>query len=195
VSTALSLTGSFDTTELPRLGADPVTVTVERAIVAGREAEFEAWATEIQASLATFPGFLGAGVLRPAPSGDRRYQIVFRFTDPVSLRRWERSPERAACLERLEPLVSGTRVQRTLGVDEWFEAPEHVAPRRPVVHSILSDVAWIYPIVALVSLVVSPLLVRIPLLPRIALSTTIVTGLAAFTIAPLRRWNRRRRAF
>ena len=181
--------------ELPRLGADPVTVTVERAVVPGREAEFEAWATDVQTSLATFPGFLGAGVLRPAPDGERRYQIVFRFTDPVSLRRWERSPERAACLERLEPLVSETRVQRTLGVDQWFQAPEHLLPQRPVVHSILYDVAWIYPVVAVVSLVVSPYLLDIPLLPRLALSTTIVTGIAAVTIAPLRRWNRRRRAF
>jgi antibiotic biosynthesis monooxygenase (ABM) superfamily enzyme len=63
------------------------------------------------------------------------------------------------------------------------------------VHAILSDVVWIYPVVAVVTLVVSPLLVKIPLLPRLALSTTIVTGIAAFTIAPLRRWNRRRRTF
>jgi len=189
-----SLTGPFDTTELPRIAADPVTVTVERTVVRGREAEFEAWADDVQHALATFPGFLGAGVLRPAP-GSGEYQIVFRFIDAVSLRRWERSAERLACLDRLQPLVADTRVQRTVGVDQWFQAPAHLEPNRPRWRRIVGDVAWIYPLAVAVSIFVAPHLNVIPILPRILLTTTAITALATVVIHPVRRWNRRRRTF
>jgi uncharacterized protein len=192
VSAQLNLTGSFDTTELPRIGPDPVTVTVERTVVRGREAEFEAAAVEIQTLLAAFPGFLGAGVLRPAPGGGQ-YQIVFRFIDALSLRRWERSPERAAWLDRLEPLVADTRVQRTVGIEEWFAAPQHVAPRQPLWRRIAGDVVWIYPLAAIVSVFLSPYLIDIPLLPRVLVTTTLITALATLFVHPVRVWNRRRR--
>jgi antibiotic biosynthesis monooxygenase (ABM) superfamily enzyme len=189
-----SLTGPFDTAELPRISREPVTVTVERTIVPGREAEFEAWAVDVQSSLASFEGFLGAGVLRPGPGGGQ-YQIVFRFTDPVSLRRWERSPERAEHLARLDPLVLDTRVQRTVGVDEWFDAPTHAVPARRRWHTILVEVAWVYPVAVVVSLFLSPHLTAIPLLPRIALTTTFITTVMLVAVTPFRRWRRRRRTF
>lgn len=193
VNVTPSLTGPFDTAELPRLSREPVTVTVERTVVPGREADFEAWAAQVQRVLGSFPGFLGAGVLRPGAGGGQ-YQIVFRFNDPVSLRRWERSAERAEQLALLEPLVLDTRVQRTVGVEEWFEAPSHAVPKRRAWHQILVDVAWVYPVATGVSLFLAPHLTAIPLLLRIALTTTLITAVMLLGVTPLRRWRRGRRS-
>ena len=189
--TVAALTGPFNTSELPRMGVGPVTVTVSREIVRGREFEFEAMAADIERDISSFPGCLGVGVLRPGPAGGE-YQIVFRFTDPVSLRRWERSPERANSLARMEPLVVDTRVQRVHGVEEFFELPSLVMPKRVWYRRVFGDIAWISPVSLTVSLLVSPHLVFLPFVPRVLSVVTIMTVLMSFAIDPVRTRVRRR---
>lgn len=181
-----SLTGPFDTSELPRLGSDPVTVTVSRVVARGREAEFEAWATDVERTLVGFPGCLGVGLLRPGPAGGP-YQIVFRFTDPVSLRHWECSPVRAGLLARLDDIVEHTRVQRTVGVDRWFDAPGLLEPPRRWWKRWLLDLAWIYPVSLGMTMLVSPRLVGLPPLAGIGAGTALSVGLVGFVVMPLRR--------
>jgi len=43
----------------------PVTVMVARRVHPGKEIEFEDWAEELTRAASEFPGFLGAGLLRP----------------------------------------------------------------------------------------------------------------------------------
>ena len=112
---ALALSGPFDTAQLPRVASDPVTVTVARTVLPGYEAEFLRWADDVVATVRSFHGCLGAGVLHPGPDGGE-YQIVFRFIDGLHLRLWERSPQRAALMQAAEPFVTGERGQRTVGV-------------------------------------------------------------------------------
>jgi antibiotic biosynthesis monooxygenase (ABM) superfamily enzyme len=193
VSPTHALTGTFDTAELPRIGAEPVTLTVERVVAPGCEAQFEAWAADVQRTLVDVPGFLGAGVLRAGSDG-QRYQMVFRFTDAVSLRRWERSPERAAHLAALEPIVLETRVQRTVGVDEWFDAPSHAVPKRSRAHTLLVESAFVYPLAVAVSVFVAPRLNAVPLLGRVALTTGGITAGMMLVVTPLRRWRRGQRS-
>jgi len=187
-----TLTGPFDTRELPRLGADPVTITVSRAVRAGAEADFERWAERMQSEVAGFPGCLGSGLLRPGADGDE-YHLVFRFTDAMSLRRWERSPERAALLAEGAPLVDDVRVQRTVGTDTWFELPERAEPPVPRWQRLLVDVALVYPVSLSVSVFLAPRLVDLPLVPRVLLVTALITMIMAFVVAPARRRVRRRR--
>jgi uncharacterized protein len=189
--TVAALTGSYDTSELPRMGAGPVTVTVSREIVRGRELEFEQLAAQIECDIVSFPGCLGVGVLRPGPAGGE-YQIVFRFTDPVSLRRWERSPERANALQRMESLVTDTRVQRVHGVEEFFELPSLIQPKQPWYRRLFGDVAWVFPVSLVVSLLVSPHLVFLPLIPRVLSVVFIMTMLMSFAVDPVRTRVRRR---
>ena len=187
-----TLTGPFDTSELPRFGLDPVTVTVSRHITPGHEADFEAWAADVEQALLEFPGCLGVGVLKADAVGGG-YHIVFRFVDLVALRRWERSPEREVLLARLEPHVLATRVQRTVGVDHWFNAPGLVERPRPWWRRWLGDVLWITPMALAVTFIVSPHLSMIPVLPRVVLTTVATTAFVAFVLAPARRrmWARR----
>jgi len=186
------LSGPFDTSELPRIASEPVTVTVGRMVVPGREAEFEAWAERVASRLDLFPGSLGVGVLKPGEPGGE-YQIVFRFVDALSLRAWERSPERTVLLRDVEPLVSGTRVQRTVGVDDWFEAPSRAGIKRPLGAHVAIDVAWGFPVVALVSLYLGPKLLELPFEVRTLLSMLAVTTAVKVGIDPIRGRLRRRR--
>ena len=186
-----ALTGPYDTSELPRMGAGPVTVTVSREIVSGREPEFEEMAAQIERDIVSFPGCLGVGVLRPGPAGGE-YQIVFRFTDPVSLRRWERSSERANALQRMQPLVIDTRVQRVHGVEEFFELTSLATLKQPWYRRVFGDVAWVFPVALTVSLLVSPHLVFLPLVPRVLSVVFIMTLLMSFAVDPVRTRVRRR---
>ena len=95
-------------------------MTVSRTVAPGRETEFGRWAEQMVERARSFPGSLGAGILHPGPDGGE-FQIVFRFVDGLALRLWERSPQRAALMVRAAGFVSRERIQRTVGVDNWFD--------------------------------------------------------------------------
>ena len=187
-----TLSGAFDTSELPKLAPDPVTVTVSRRVVPGREVEFEELADAVVAAVERFPGSLGAGILRSALEGGE-YHIVFRFVDALSLRAWERSPERAELLGRMDGMVAATRMQRTVGVDAWFELPSRAEPKRSVAAHVLTDVAWAFPVVFGASLYVGPKLLGLPIEVRTLASMTIVTVVMRLGVGPMRGALRRRR--
>ena len=96
---SLQLSGTFDTSQLPRIAPEPVTITVARTVAPGYEGQFLCWAEEAVATLRMVHGCLGAAVLMPGPDGGE-HQIVFRMVDGMHLRAWEKSPERAALMEK-----------------------------------------------------------------------------------------------
>ena len=182
---ALALSGPFDTAQLPRIAPDPVTVTVARTVVPGREAEYEAWTDEVIRTLSKYHGCLGAGVLHPGPDGGD-HQFVFRFVDGIHLREWERSPQRAALVERAADFVVSERVTRTVGVENFFELPARAEPRRSLTNRIVTDVAWVYPVAIASSLVVAPRIAELPLEVRVVISTLLITAVMRLGVGPLR---------
>jgi hypothetical protein len=167
-------------------------VTVSRSIALGREAEFGQWAELMAERARSFPGSLGAGVLQPGPDGGD-FQIVFRFVDGLALRMWERSPQRAALLAEADQFVTSERVQRTVGVEAWFDLPSRSEPSRPLWHRIVTDVLWVYPIALLASVFVAPLLARLPLEARTLLSAGLITLVMRIAVGPMRSRLRSRR--
>jgi antibiotic biosynthesis monooxygenase (ABM) superfamily enzyme len=187
-----SLSGLFDTAQLPRIAPSPVTVTVSRTVAPGREAEFAHWAEQMAERARTFPGSLGAGVLQPGPDGGD-FQIVFRFVDGLALRLWERSPQRAVLLAEADQFVTSERVHRTVGVEEWFDLPSRSEPSRRMWHRIVTDVLWVYPVALLASLFVAPLLARVPVEARTLLSAGLITLVMRLAVGPMRTRLRSRR--
>ena len=55
----------------------PVTISVARRVVPGREADYEEWLRGITADALRFPGHMGVNVLRPT-SGANEYVTIFR---------------------------------------------------------------------------------------------------------------------
>ena len=182
---ALALSGPFDTAQLPRIAPEPVTITVARTVVPGREAEYEAWTKDVIDTLSKFHGCLGAGVLHPGPDGGD-HQFVFRFVDGIHLREWERSPQRATLMDRSRDFVSSERITRTVGVENFFELPARAEPKRSLWHRIVTDTAWVYPIAIASSLVVAPRIATLPLEVRVVISTMLITLVMRLGVGPLR---------
>ncbi|MCE9623481.1 MAG: hypothetical protein K8R99_14165 [Actinomycetia bacterium] len=189
---SLALSGKFDTGQLPRVAGAPVTITVARTVAPGFEAQYLQWTEDVVATLRTVHGCLGAGVLHPGPDGGE-HQIVFRFVDGLSLREWERSKQREVLMANAESFVLSERVQRTVGVDDWFELPTRAEPKRPLWGRILTDVAWVFPVAVASSLLIGPHLASLNLAVRVVISTMAITAAMRVAIGPFRSRLRARR--
>ena len=186
------LSGTFDTSQLPRIAPEPVTVTVARTVASGFEGQYLQWTDDVVTTLRQFQGCLGAGVLHPGPDGGE-HQIIFRFVDGLHLRAWERSAERAQLMAKAVGFVETERVVRTVGVDSWFELPDRAEPKRPVWGRIATDLAWVYPVAIAISLVVAPRIAKLPFAVRVTISTLLITALMRLAVGPLRSKLRSRR--
>jgi antibiotic biosynthesis monooxygenase (ABM) superfamily enzyme len=179
----------------------PVTVTVARRVEPGRVAEFEEWAQRLTAAAGRWPGFLGAGLLRPGHVGED-WHVVYRFDTPAHLAAWEASPARAALLASGDHLMRTVGVQRVSGLETWFELPGRTAPAPPRWKMFLTAMAATYALQVLVNLTLHPLTAGWLLAVRLALYVTLVTAAMTWLVMPvmarmLARWlyaPRRRRA-
>ena len=165
---SVALTGPFDTAQLPRIADEPVTITVARTVAPGHEDEFQRWTDEVVSTVRRFDGF--------------------------HLRHWERSPQRAALMARAEEFVTSERVQRTVGVEDFFDLPARAMPKRPWWRAIVTDIMWVYPVALLIALVVAPALVALPLGWRVLATAGLISLIMHFVVGPVRTKLRRRRS-
>jgi antibiotic biosynthesis monooxygenase (ABM) superfamily enzyme len=75
--------------------AEPVTIVVSRDVVAGHEADYQAWMHRVIETAGGFRGNLGATVLVPDAPSSRRNIVIHRWADESSMHAWERSEERS----------------------------------------------------------------------------------------------------
>jgi uncharacterized protein len=160
---------------------DPVTVTVARHVAPGREADFATWSDELTAAASAFPGFLGAGMLRPSRVGDP-WHVVFRFDSAAHLQEWEDSAERAAVLARGEELVHATDVQRVTGLETWFALPGRTAPAPPKWKMFTVSLCGIYALQLAANAVLTPAALPQPV--RVLLVAVAVTALMTWLVMP-----------
>ncbi|MBF4161356.1 antibiotic biosynthesis monooxygenase [Nocardioides acrostichi] len=114
----------------------PVTVSITRELGPDREAEMSSWLQAGTALAQRFPGFLGAGWVRP-DDGSATWHILYRFADAASLEAWETSRERAWWRDSAAGLgVTEKRMERRTGIEGWFDDPAH-----RVVHDLDQPVA------------------------------------------------------
>ena len=102
----------------------PVTISIVRRVLPGREPDYEEWVRGITEQALTFPGHMGVNVIRPT-GASREYVTIFRFDSYQHSRDWEDSPVRADWLARLQGLTEGEdEVHRGTGLEFWFSLPE-----------------------------------------------------------------------
>lgn len=177
------LTRGVPPSDAPSPTGDPVTVTVARKVAVGREREFEDWYDGITRAAARFPGFLGAGVLRPHSPG-QEWHVVYRFADRPALERWEASPERSDWLRRADDFVEETGVHRVSGLETWFALPGRTAPAPPRWKMAVVTLLAIVPLVLLLNLTVLPLITSWPLLGRTLVLSGTLTLLMTWVVMP-----------
>ncbi len=165
--------------------AEPVTVTVARVVRPDRREAFEREATAILRVASTFPGNLGATLLRPGP-GSSEYHLVYRFDDDASLAAWERSPQRRDFLDQLRGVVEDERYARVTGLDSFFTRPATPGPRWRLTSL---TIAAVFAITSLFQLLVTPHLQGWPVGARLLVSAVVVVLLLGHVVMPLlTRW-------
>ncbi len=174
-----SATGRPKSAEQP----EPVTVTVARSVAPGRADEFEEWSASLTRAASRWPGFLGAGLLRPGHVGDA-WHVVFRFANAADLREWEASSERAELLQAGEPLVHATDMHRVSGLETWFALPGRTAPAPPRWKMFLVSAAAIYLLNILLTALYGGFIAGWPSIARVALVSFPVTALMTWLVMP-----------
>ena len=172
--------------ELPANADGPVTTTVTRRVKPGHEPDYEQFLDGIIAAASRFPGHLGAEVFRPQTAAAGDYRVVYRFDTAQHLHAWLGSAEHAAWLERAEPHVIGPlRRQVLTGLEAWFILPTQPgAPPPPPYKMALVTWATIFPLITLVVVATAPLLGRLPLVARLAVTTGVTVPLMTWAVIP-----------
>jgi uncharacterized protein len=181
--------------ELPGGADGPVTTTVTRRIKPGHEAAYEGFLAGISGAARAFPGYLGVEVFRPAGGQGGEYRIVYRFDSVAHLHAWLDSAEHGAWLARAEPHVAGPmRTQVLTGLEGWFTLPTQPGAPPPPAYK-MAIVTWmtIFPLITLVVVASAPLLGRLPLVARLAVTTGVTVPLMTWVVMPrvtrlLHRW-------
>ena len=180
----------------PRDPSDgPVTTTVTRRVKPGHEVFYEQFLVGIIAAATRFPGHQGVEVFRPVSASEGEYRIVYRFDTGEHLRAWLDSDEHAAWLERAEPHAIGPmHTQFLTGLESWFTLPGRPGSPPPPPYK-MAMLTWvtIFPLITLVVLALDPLLVRLDLVPRLAVTTAVTVPIMTWLVMPrvtrlLRRW-------
>lgn len=101
----------------------PVTVSITRHLEAGHEAEMVSWLSAGITLAERFPGFLGAGWVRPHTDSET-WHMLYRFADQDSLQAWEHSPQRQWWRSSATGLgIVEERVEKRTGIEGWFDEP------------------------------------------------------------------------
>ena len=163
-------------------GTGPVTVVTARVVTDGHEDEFQQWAHRLTAVAETFPGFLGWGMLRPAP-GDTVWHVVYRFDSPRHLATWEASDVRTELLAHGAEFMETVAVRRLDGLDTWF-APTPSPSGPPRWKTFLMTATVIVILQTLISTLLRPLVADWPTFPRTVVVIIPVVALMTWLVMP-----------
>jgi uncharacterized protein len=164
---------------------EPVTVVVTRVVRPGKERAFAAWADEVDAAAAEFPGHLG-GVRLHDEQGLN--QLVYRFDTPEHLSDWENSSRRQELIRRGDEL---SEQQRTTERDHiaWFTVPG--ADTSPRWKTFLITWLSVFPLLLVLSTVFRLLLPGLPQPLMLLVNSLLLTAFLTWVLMPrLKRWTR-----
>ena len=176
----------------------PVTVSFTRRADPAHTREMTAWIRAGMTMAESFPGFLGAGWVRPRDGSDE-WHMLCRFADQPALEAWEASPERAWWLRSAEGLAEVTRTERRTGIEGWFDEPVsaevvppagRASPPAPPRWKQATTI-WLvfYPLNLLATVTLGVWLADLPVALRVAVVTLTLTPLMTYLLLP---WVTRR---
>ena len=142
-----------------------------------------------------FPGFLGAGWVRPETDSET-WHVLYRFADAESLAGWESSHERQWWRDSSSGLgVVESRVERRTGIEGWFDEPAsrdvrdlRVTPTVPPTPPRWKQgvVIWLafFPLSLLVAWLFAHFAPGTALVPRGLISTLAMTPVMTYLVLP-----------
>lgn len=163
-----------------------VTVVVERHVKPGSEEAYEELLRGLLSTVATFPGYLGANVIRPPARGHGPYQVVLRFNNHDNMDRWSGSEERARWMRCLASVTIGEpNIKTVSGLETWFAAHANDAIVPPPRYKMLL-VSFLasYPIMTLLMYLSQRFIHEWPLPIRTLLSSSILLVVMTYLVMP-----------
>ncbi len=139
-----------------RLRGPRASTVITQHYPADRADTFMAWQREVAALAGAYPGYQATEVYPPTGGGDE-WVIIIHFDDEAKLQAWLDAPERAAWLAKLPDEALGFR-QQTMptGFGSWVAGQTADGTPIPSWKSFLLVLLGLYPVVMLLTLVVSP---------------------------------------
>lgn len=167
-----------------------VTVAITRSTDPGRTGEMIAWMRAGTTLVEGFPGFLGAGWVRPVLNSTD-WHMLYRFADADTLRAWEESPQRRWWLSSAQGMVAHTRVERRTGIEGWFDPPrerqvDEPAPAAAPPRWKQAVAIWLgfFPLSLLAAVSLGPLLDGLAVLVRTLVTTLCLTPVMTYVVLP-----------
>ncbi|MEZ5460179.1 antibiotic biosynthesis monooxygenase [Dokdonella sp.] len=151
----------MSTPPLPR-PEELATLVIQHWVAHGRTEEYERWLGRIMPVSQSFPGHLGANVIRPADL-DQPYTIVLRFDTIEHLEDWARSDRRKRLVAEIaDLLVAPDTLDVHIGAAFWF-TPVAAGSKAPVRwKQALLTLMVIYPLTVIVPALLGFVLAAIP---------------------------------
>lgn len=134
------------------------TLVIQHWVGRGKSDEYEQWLGRIMPVSQSYPGHLGANVIRPTDA-DQPYTIVLRFDTIEHLEAWARSDRRKQLVAEIgHLLVAPDTFDVHTGAAFWF-TPTVAGTKSPVRwKQALLTLAVIYPLTIVIPVLLKPLL-------------------------------------
>jgi antibiotic biosynthesis monooxygenase (ABM) superfamily enzyme len=151
----------------------------------GREEAYRQWETKIQQAQSKFPGYRGSYV-QPPIAGELGWTTLMRFDSAEQLDRWLKSPERAALLREVEPLIDYAHLQRMeTSFPGWFPTDPKTGQGPPNWKAAMLVLLGLFPIVMLEARFLSPRLASLNSSFAMFIGNTISVALTTWLTMPL----------
>ncbi|MDX2422871.1 MAG: antibiotic biosynthesis monooxygenase [Amphritea sp.] len=163
----------------------PVTVSISRKVIPGKEADFERWVSAVVEEASVYPGHQGSNVLRPSASTGNCYVLIYRFDNYQNCQNWEESEVRRKWLKKLEPIIEGEpEVQRGTGLEFWFDLPE-LPVSKPSPHKMTCVLlVVVYALVMAINVLLGPFLNSLDLWLRSVVIVLLQVLLLTYIVMP-----------
>lgn len=172
--------------EITSKDEQPITVSVSRKILPGKEAEYETWIKGIIKVSQMFPGHLGVNVLRPSNATNGEYVIIYKYDSYEHACGWEKSPERKEWLAKVKAISVGEdKRKRVTGLEFWFDLPSISVALVPVKHKMaLVLFCVVYLMVLTLATLFEPILHNLPFWAKLLFIIPTQVILMTYVIMP-----------
>lgn len=152
------------------------TVVISHQVSDGHQDEYEKWLDEIVPACKSYPGHLGAQIIRPVIGATVTYTVIIRFDTRDHLLAWMGSRDRELLIEKVQPLLAeDDKFFVRSGLDFWF-TPEGAKAKLPTRwKQFLVTWSVVFPLVLGVPLILAPMMRLLVVAENNYLKTLLVT--------------------
>ena len=163
-----------------------ITVSISRRVKPGHEAQYECWISGVIEAASTYQGHLGTNVLRPGPTTNHEYVLIYRFDSYGNCQRWEKSLLRQQWLAKLDDMVEGDPItRRGTGLEFWFDLPDLPVQKHPSPHKMaVVLISVVFTLVLMFNLALAPWLEGMQLWQRVLVIVVLQVLLMTYLVMP-----------